>query len=228
MKITNGMLTGVAIVTGAIALTLFAAIGAKALIRPQPSALTTKSAPEIEFRAPVDPPRPKEPTIGERMIAAKHLSEVLPIITREFGDSTNQIDPAAQVFAIWSVDKLYWDELNLIPETKRALVMKDPTSERGKRLCVSGTVTQISVERSTGEMLTIGILMTSSVDFVRFIAVRSSGEIVENTAARICGIVIGTNSYSNTGGGVTHAAMLVGMFDLPENRAIRAPGVAAQ
>jgi hypothetical protein len=41
-----------------------------------------------------------------------------------------------------------------------------------------------------------------------------------NTAARFCGVVTGLYDYSNSGGGTGHTADIVGMFDLPESKAL--------
>lgn len=46
-----------------------------------------------------------------------------------------------------------------------------------------------------------------------------TGDLVQNSAARICGIVTGVSDYANTGGGQTPSVTIVGLFDLPANRA---------
>ena len=53
---------------------------------------------------------------------------------------------------------------------------------------------------------------------VSFFAVQSTGDLVEGSRARLCGVVTGRYSYSNTGNGTTHAVKVVGVFDLAENR----------
>lgn len=52
----------------------------------------------------------------------------------------------------------------------------------------------------------------------RFIAVGSTGALVESSRAKFCGVVVGQQHYQNSAGGVAHSVQLVGMFDLPENR----------
>jgi hypothetical protein len=105
--------------------------------------------------------------------------------------------------------------------------MKDPEAERGKRLCSLGTINQIEVDRSAGSPIYNGGLMTPGFDSVRFSAVGSSGDLVEGSGARICGIVTGKYSYSNAGGGTTHAVYLVGMFDIPQNKPAPVPAPRA-
>lgn len=46
----------------------------------------------------------------------------------------------------------------------------------------------------------------------------STATLVQQSRARLCGVVIGTYDYSNSAGGKGHAVSLVGMFDLAENR----------
>jgi len=122
---------------------------------------------------------------------------------------------------MWSASRLTWVELMGVAETKRGLVMKDPDAERGKRLCVSGSIVEIRVDRSDGDTLYFGGLVSPSLEVLRFIAVRSTGGLIEDSPARFCGVVTGLQSYLASNGSVLHAVFAVGMFDLPENRAIR-------
>lgn len=168
-------------------------------------------------RVPLPPP-PREKTLTERLAEQSSLVGALPIATQLFDNSTNELDTGSALFAIWSNSQLKWFELQSVPETKRALVMKDPVAERGKRLCVSGSIVEIQVDRSAGKPIYNGTLMTPGFHAVRYAAVGSTGELVESSAARFCGIVTGIMSYSNAGGGTTHAAYVVGMFDLAENK----------
>jgi len=96
--------------------------------------------------------------------------------------------------------------------------MKDSGPERGKRLCTSGTVVQIKADASGGEKVFEGLLMTNSMDAVRFVAVGSTDDILENSVARFCGVAIGRHSFPNVSGGQTLAVLAVGMFDLPQNK----------
>jgi hypothetical protein len=178
------------------------------------------------FTAPIkSDPVPIEPVARqivlspeELLLKAENLPSALSIASPMFTDTVNDADPWAQRFAVWSAGKLLWGELQLVEETTRAKVMKDPSAERGKRLCASGTIGEIKTDRSVVTPLYIGGLVTPAMNVVRFIAAGSSGDLVENTAARICGIVTGTQAYSNSIGGTTHAVHVVGLFDLPENR----------
>ncbi len=103
--------------------------------------------------------------------------------------------------------------------TTWAKTRKDPDAERGKTTCVSGTVRQIAVDRSDLGTFYNGTITSGSGDWWRFTAVRDTGDLVQNSAARICGIVTGVSDYANTGGGQTPSVTIVGLFDLPANRA---------
>jgi len=54
-----------------------------------------------------------------------------------------------------------------------------------------------------------GTLATAEGDTVAFLAVGSTGTLVRRSAATLCGVVLGTTE---------RRVMLVGMFDLPENK----------
>ena len=112
-----------------------------------------------------------------------------------------------------------WVDVVVAPdETSFAKVQKDADDERGKRLCVGGSVIQIAVAKTSFGKFYEGLLMTPAQNIFRFTAVGSSGSLVERSAARVCGVVTGKYDYSNSGGGKGHAVNVVGMFDLPENR----------
>ena len=98
--------------------------------------------------------------------------------------------------------------------------MKDSEEERGRRICTRGKLIEIHAERTSyGKLYDGGMFMGWSYSrVVSFIAVGSTRGINQGSRARFCGVVIGRYSYSNSGGGVTHAVQLVGVFDIPENR----------
>ncbi|HEU4576997.1 MAG TPA: hypothetical protein VFS67_01995 [Polyangiaceae bacterium] len=154
----------------------------------------------------------------ERLSAEKTTAGAISIASAHFTDSTNELDPAALAFALWSTDHLTWEEIQALPETKHAKVLKDPDAERGKKNCYSGNIVEIQVDRSAGKPVYLGGLVTGSGVVMRFAAVGSTGELVAKSYAKFCGVTTGKYSYSNSGGGTTHAVFLVGMFDLPENK----------
>jgi hypothetical protein len=121
-------------------------------------------------------------------------------------------------FAIWAQTYLKWADLQSLPASARALILKDSSEERGKKLCVTGTILEIEVEKTPiGKFAYAGIL-NQKMEVVSVIGVGSSGSLVERDQATFCGAVIGRRSYANSGGGVVHAVRVVGLFDLPENR----------
>jgi len=129
------------------------------------------------------------------------------------------VSVGAAWLALWGAENLRWSELQKVPETKYGLVMKDSDAHRGKRLCVKGQVIEIALDRTVPDhKVFIGGMFSGSGNIYRFIAVQSTGEIVQNSNARFCGVVAGQQHYENSIGGVAHAVQLVGMFDLPENR----------
>jgi len=207
-KLTQGVRMNVRTVTAL----LLVAVGCKAPSQSQGAATAEPAA------VPTPPPPPKEPTVVERLAKQEDLAGALALIQPMFKDAFNEPDPAGMVFAGWAAHHLTWADIQGVTQTKRSLVMKDPDAERGKRLCPAGSVIQIQVDRSAGKPVAHGLLLTDSMDIYKFSAVGSSGELVEKSVARLCGIVIGKYDYSNSAGGTGHAVALVGMFDLPENK----------
>ena len=126
----------------------------------------------------------------------------------------------AAKLALWGTENMHWAELQEIPTTKYGLVMKDPDSQRGQKLCANGEVIEIALDRSvSGQKVFLGGMYDDGGRIYRFIAVQSTGEIMAHSRARFCGVVTGQQHYENSMGGVAHAVHLVGMFDLPENKA---------
>lgn len=130
------------------------------------------------------------------------------------------VSVGAAKLAIWGAENMRWAELQEIPTTKYGLVMKDPDDQRGQKLCTSGLVIEIERDRSVpGKKIFTGGMYDDGGRIYRFVALQSTGEIMAHSRARFCGVVTGQQHYQNSAGGVAHAVHLVGMFDLPENKA---------
>lgn len=194
------------------------ALGGVACGKSEPG--SAQAAPVTEqVTAPAPTPEPpKEPTLADKLAETKTLSDALALLTPLFKDTQNANDDASVLFAVWSSAHLQWADINALPETKHALVMKDPENERGKRNCYAGSIVEIHTDRSMGRPIYRGGLATPGRQIARFVAVGSTGELVQSSQARFCGVVTGVESYSNAGGGTTHAVRVIGMFDLPENK----------
>ena len=135
-------------------------------------------------------------------------------------DERNDISTGTVWAALWMLKHGKWNDIAPAKdETTFARVQKDSDAERGKRLCVAGRVIQITTKKA-GEAgkYYAGLLTSANGNIFNFLAVGSSGDIVERSAARFCGVVTERYDYSNSGGGTGHAVTVVGMFDLPENR----------
>lgn len=124
------------------------------------------------------------------------------------------------LFTVWAAKHMHWSDVSVAKdETSYALVRKDSESERGKRMCTSGQLVQIEVERlPTGGKVSTGLLDSNAGNLYHFITAGSSGQLVEQSYARVCGVVTGSYDYENSAGGTGHAVGLIGMFDLPENK----------
>lgn len=164
-------------------------------------------AKQIEKAQPKAPPPPK------------NLQEAIEMAKPHMTDTAGDIDAGSAALAIWGRENMKWSELQALPMGKYALVMKDSESQRGFRLCVTGSLIEIAVDKTVpGKKIYLGGMFDDSGRIYRFIALRSTGEIVASSRAKFCGVITGQQSYANSAGGVAHAVHLVGMFDLPENK----------
>lgn len=173
-----------------------------------PPATLGSAAP---FPAPAEPTPP--PTAADQVLASTTWRMAFRAAKPLMRDTVNDIDQGTALFALWSMKKLRFADVSVVnDETTPQLVLKDSVEELGKRLCYSGSLVQIEVERIQSEKMTNGLLLTPGGSLIRFFAAGSSGSLVQGDQARICGAVTGKHDYANSAGGTGHAIKVVGMF----------------
>lgn len=162
-----------------------------------------------------------EDMYAAKVRAAQSLHDVLPLIRPAMTDHQgNEISVSAAGLAMWMLNQpsnKLWAELNAMQDFSRKDVVKDISLYRGEKLCNRGSIIQILTDRSAGKPVYYGVLDVGVLNLNRFVAVGSSAGIVEGSAARFCGIIIGTHNYSNSLGGMIDAVEVVGLFDIPQN-----------
>jgi hypothetical protein len=137
-----------------------------------------------------------------------------------FTDTTDgAISPGALSFLDWANNRLTWADVGGPDETSPGLARKDMEAARGKRLCLSGSIIQIEKAAAPDPPVYVGGLTGGDGAVSRFIAIGDTGEIVANSPARICAFVVGIQAYQSNGGMRVDALFVMGMFDLPKNRA---------
>lgn len=152
---------------------------------------------------------------------ADALRAAKPIFKREDeASNTNSTWTGALAVGYWASKKMKWADVTTAKdETSWAMAQKDIEDARGKRLCPSGTVDQIKAIKGLDDTkLFIGTLATSDGPFEAF-AVGSTGALVHGSRARYCGVVTGLSQLTTEQGAVHRYVNLIGMYDLPENRA---------
>ncbi len=130
-------------------------------------------------------------------------------------DTTQELSPAMPRLAGWSQFHMTWRGLQAVPKTSYGMFMKDSSSQRGKRVCVRGTIAQIRSD-VPGYSGILGNVWKNQT--IAFIALGDTGELVAQSTARFCGIAVGRYTYSTLSGGTNEAIQAVGMFDLAANR----------
>jgi hypothetical protein len=184
----------------------------------QSAAETTSSTPSPR-KKPARKPLPPPKTPLERILEIDTFLSAVAYAKPSMADSVEMVDEGTLLIFAWAQKRLRWGDVNVARnETSPALVRKDPDAERGKRACVRGTIVEIKVFRLDFGRGYEGLLMTNDVQFVKFGAVGSTGTLVADSPARFCGVVTGEHAFANVSGGQTRTVLMVGMFDLPENR----------
>jgi hypothetical protein len=175
--------------------------------------------------APAAPPpaavaAPPVKTPADRILATPGRVEALGIARPFMVDRFNGDSDGTVLAAVWANRYMKWSDAEpLVNETSIAAIRKDPEEALGLRLCSRGSVVEIHTSKTDAGKLYTGRLITASGDIVRFAAAGSTGALVEGSSdARLCGIVTGLDEYQNSAGGTGHGVVVVGMFDLPENR----------
>lgn len=169
---------------------------------------------------PDPPPRPPpEPESPVEHIDKLGYADALAYATPQMRDTADQDSAGTVLFGLWATEHMKWTDVNVAnDETSFAVSRKDPDGARGKRLCTSGQVVQIEVQKGRRFASAEGLINSWSGNLYNFIAAGSSGSLVQQSQARFCGVVTGNYDYANSAGGTGHAVSLVGMFDLPENK----------
>jgi hypothetical protein len=174
--------------------------------------------PQVAF-ASHEPVQPKPASALEQIVSAETLGSALVLARPLMDDKPDQQSAGTILLTLWAMKRMDWVDVSVAKdETTFALVQKDVDEQRGKRMCVRGVLVQIAAEQTPFGIHHSGLLLSYSSRLYSFLGVGSSGPLVERSGARFCGVVTGKYDYSNDLGGTGHAIVLVGMFDLPDNR----------
>ena len=165
-------------------------------------------------------PTPAPPTPLEVIRRSETLADAISVARPLMTDTHDEHSGGTLLLTAWAADHLRWADVAVgRDETSFALVKKDVDAARGKRMCVTGRIIQIAKQTLDAATFFDGLMFGARGDILSFFAVASTGELVEGSPARFCGVVTGKYDYSNSGGGTGHAVESVGMFDLRDNRA---------
>lgn len=173
-------------------------------------------------------PAVAQPEIAEKSDSEKYaellasqdtLSKAVNMIKPTMSDEFDAFPSSAGILASWMNEKnVKISDIRSLESSTRGKILKDSFSERGKRLCISATLVEIQVDRSAGFAAYHAGLVNNYTDVTRVLAIGSTGDLVADSNATFCGVIVGKVGFTNASGGTTNAPYLVGMFDLPENR----------
>lgn len=156
---------------------------------------------------------------AELLASQDTLSKAVNMIKPTMSDEFDAFPSSAGILASWMNEKnVKIGDIRSLESSTRGKILKDSFSERGKRLCISATLVEIQVDRSAGFAAYHAGLVNNYTDVTRVLAIGSTGDLVADSNATFCGVIVGKVGFTNASGGTTNAPYLVGMFDLPENR----------
>jgi len=87
------------------------------------------------------------------ILSKTSLTDAIAVARPMMSNTVGRLDVGSALLAMWSSKNLSWHALEALPETSPALFKKDPDAERGRRLCVSGTVLEIRAEKTLSNRL---------------------------------------------------------------------------
>lgn len=176
------------------------------------------TADDISKKEPYELPK----SLGERMrptiMSQTSIGDVLRLAVPHVENGW-EFEDGKRMILWWSNERLTWDALSALPETTFGQAKKDIAAERGKRICLSAQVVDISKNANYSPPIYVGISSNRRDDIISFFAIGSTDGIVQRSRATFCGVLTGTHDYENSGGGWSHSLVAIGMFDLPANRA---------
>jgi len=168
---------------------------------------------------PEDTEKSDSEKYAELLASQNTLTDAINIIKPTMSDEFDAFPASAATLATWMNNKkIKIGDIKALESSTRGKVLKDSFSERGKRLCLNAALVEIQVDRSAGFAAYHAGLVNNYTDVTRVLAVGSSGDLVADSNANFCGVIVGKVGFTNASGGTTNAPYLVGMFDLPENR----------
>lgn len=168
---------------------------------------TEKAAPEAPKPPPPQPPADVKPTTASAPGAFMDLVDLAAVVATL--KTTADSEPSSRRLARWMAKKGTWAELAVAKnETSIELVEKDAAAQRGKRLCLAGTLERIEKQTFDGIDVHEARVITAQKDVVEVYAVGNTGALVKRKPAKFCGVVTGAQRD-----GKTIVTFAVGMFD---------------
>lgn len=168
-----------------------------------------------EARAAAAPALSPLEQIGQQLDEAFGIEARIAIVRPLMADAYDQPSDGAIALSYWAAKGMLWSHVEIGGETTVERVMKDADAERGKRMCYQGQIIEIAkVPVGPDRHVFRGLLQTRRRgNLIHFYAAGNTGDLVQRSRARFCGIVIGRFDYTNSIGGTGHAVDVVGMFD---------------
>ncbi|HTA94160.1 MAG TPA: hypothetical protein VK745_31490 [Polyangiaceae bacterium] len=95
------------------------------------------------------------PVPSANVAAATTLAAEIAAIRPMISDTNGPLDRGTASLALWASTNLTWSDLKALSGTTPALFRKDPDEERGRSLCIEGTIQEIRAEKNLSRRLVL-------------------------------------------------------------------------
>ncbi len=85
--------------------------------------------------------------------AGTSLAAEIALIRPLISDTSGPLDRGTASLALWASTNLNWSDLKALTTTSPALFRKDPDQERGRSVCIEGTIQEIRAEKNLSRRL---------------------------------------------------------------------------
>ncbi len=154
------------------------------------------------------PPGEAAKPVMNSVVDASDLKSAIAYASKSMTADSEPGEGSKQL-AHWLAARGKWADVAVAKnETSIELVEKDAVAQRGKRLCIAGTLLRIEKQTHDGVELHEARLITAQRDQVELYAVGKTGNLVKRRPAKFCGVITGAERE-----GRAIVAFAVGMFD---------------
>ncbi len=121
-----------------------------------PAASTKDDLAALALPPPLTPmpqgaPAPSSAPVDTETTLTAEIAKIRPMIA----ETNGPLDRGTATLALWASTHLTWADLKSLNTTSPALFRKDPDQERGRVICIEGTIQEIRAEKNLARRLVV-------------------------------------------------------------------------